>query len=419
MSTLASPARIETAPQSRWLARTQDAAIFAASANLFSTALANVGLVLFVLMFIRVLLGPERRSLAWDTFPRGVAMAIGLYLAWQAIGIAYSDAPFRYAFGSLWSDRKILYILPLALLFGAEAPRRRFLAAFLVVNTAALLLSYVLYFPDAQNLLGRLPTRVLHSHVTQGMSFAMACFLSLWYLTQSTQRRWRLAFLLLAGAFLLNIVVLTAGRSGYVVFLVLVVAAFGVWKGPKGVAVGLAAAAVLAVSIFLASDTVRARIMKGVYEAQNYQTAKEENSLGIRMLLYRTTLDMIAEHPVLGGGTGSFKGRFTERVSRHYSDWRAKPFHDPHNQYLFVWVENGIAGLATFVLLLVALYRACDKRSSYGQMAAGCLLAWCVTSLFSGHFRTFPEAHIIVFVLGVLMLPLSNGASPRVEATPA
>lgn len=410
MRDLPMPAAAESLPHSRWLARAQDAAIFVSSANLFSTALANVGIVVFLLLFVRVLLGPERRSLAWTTFPRGVALAIALYLGWQAVGLLYTEAPAAYAWRSFYADRKILYILPLALLFGSEAPRRRFLAAFLAVNAVALLLSFGLTLAWVQGVFpGRMPGNVLHSHATQGMAFAMACFLSLWYVSGATDRRVKGLFLLLSLAFLLNIVAVTVGRSGYVAFLVYVVAAFGIWRGAKGVLIGLAVSALLAVTIFNTSSTVRSRVMQGVYEADSYMAATQANSLGVRMLLYHTTLEMIAERPLLGSGTGSFKGRFSAIVAERYTDWKAAPFHDPHNQYLFVLAENGVPGLLTFLFLLVSLYRASDKRSIYGQMAAASLLAWSATSLFSGHFRTFPEGHMIVFVLGVLMPALPAG----------
>lgn len=403
-----------TARPGPWLPRAQGAAIFAGSANLFSTALANFGLAVFLMLFVVVLVSPERRQLAWCSFPKKVALALVLYLGWQAGGMLYTDAPLQWAWESLYADRKVLYILPLALMFATEPPRRRFLAAFMGVNVVALLASFALLLPDLANLVQRGPNRMLHSHVTQGMSFAMACFLSLWYASQARQPRWRSLFGVLALAFLLNIVTVTVGRSGYVVFLVLVVVAFGFWRGPRGLLAGLVAAAVIAGALFYASQTVRERVMLGVHEARSYATARESSSLGIRMLLYQTTAELIAQHPLLGGGTGSFKGEFAALVSGRYTGWKAAPYEDPHNQYLFVWVENGVLGLASFLFLLVALYQACDKRHIYGQMAAASLLAWCATSLFSGHFRTFPEGHMIVFVLGVLMVRMQ----PTVSVAP-
>ncbi|MDB5942791.1 MAG: O-antigen ligase protein [Ramlibacter sp.] len=417
MPILTSPAGAAAAPQTRWIPRARDAAIFASCANLYSTALANVALFVFLVMLACVLAGPERRKLAWSTFPRGVALAIGLYLGWQVLGMVYTDAPLASAWQSLYADRKILYILPFALLFGTEAAKRRFLAAFLIANAVALVLSFLMVAPSVSHLIGRQPTAVLHSHVTQGMSFAMAFFLSLWYMTQAKDRRWRAFFLVLALGFLVNIVIVTTGRSGYVAFLVFIVACYGFWRGPRGILLGLGAAALISLSIFYASSTVRERVMLGVHEATHYMEATGESSLGRRMLLYHVTLELIAAHPILGTGTGSFKAHFSNTVAQRYNDWKAVPFHDPHNQYLFVWAENGLPGLAAFLFLLVSLYRACDKRTPYGQMAAASLLAWCATSLFSGHFRTFPEGHMIAFVLGALMTRIQpEPAAPGTDA---
>jgi hypothetical protein len=33
----------------------------------------------------------------------------------------------------------------------------------------------------------------------------------------------------------------------------------------------------------------------------------------------------------------------------------------------------------------------------------GVLLAWCVTSLFNSHFRTFPEGHLIWLLAGAML----------------
>jgi O-antigen ligase len=149
---------------------------------------------------------------------------------------------------------------------------------------------------------------------------------------------------------------------------------------------------------------VHDRVMKGVNEINTYSSSPEETSLGIRMVLYKTTWTIIKENPIFGTGTGGFKQRFSAIAAEKYSGWQAKPADDPHNQYLFVTVENGLIGLATFLFLLFTLVRQGLKGDSpYGKMAAGCVLAWSATSLFSGHFRTFPEGHLIAVVAGVLL----------------
>ncbi|MDP2034632.1 MAG: O-antigen ligase family protein [Polaromonas sp.] len=397
----------------------QNAAIFACCANLFSTALANLGFAAFLLLFFGLCLSGGRRALDTENFPAGVSLAIGLYIGWQLIGLSYTEAPLSYALKSVLSERKICYILPLALIFSDEVPKRRFLAASLTTGTVALVASFLLslvpiahwiqLFPMVSaRVVSRLVTEnvfVLRSNVTQGMVFALCAFLAFWYSLQpfSVPRQW--AFRALAALFVLNIVLLTHGRSGYVVFLVLIVWAFAMWRGWRGVGVGMAAAVVVAVSAFFGSASVHDRVMQGVVEARGFATVPKETSLGIRMVLYETTLELLENNLVFGLGTGAFKTHYSARAAEKYQGWQAKPADDPHNQYLFVTAENGLIGLATFLFMLASMVRSCLRSGSiYGKMAAGCLLAWCATSLFSGHFRTFPEGHLIAFIVGMLMV---------------
>ncbi|OOG46629.1 hypothetical protein B0B52_03085 [Polaromonas sp. A23] len=310
-----------------------------------------------------------------------------------------------YALKSIYAERKILYILPLVLIFSDEAPKRRFLIAFLLTSIVGLVMSFLVIDPFLHWRFTLNPDIVFRSNVTQSMIFALGGFLSLWFATQYQEWARKMVFYIVALAFFLNIATLTAGRSGYVVCLVLVVWSFAMWRGFKGVLAGLLAALLIGALAFFASTSVHDRVMKGVNEINTYSTSAEESSLGIRMVLYKTTWTIIQETPLFGTGTGGFKKRFSAIAAEKYSGWQASPAEDPHNQYLFVTVENGLVGLATFLLLLFTLVKYCLKDGSpYGKMAAGCVLAWSATSLFSGHFRTFPEGHLIAAIVGMLMV---------------
>ncbi len=398
---------------------TQNAAIFAFCANLFSTALANLGFVGFILLFVCLCISGQRRYLDTTNFPVGVAVTIGLYIGWQVVGLSYTDAPMSYALKNIFTERKICYILPLALIFSDAGPKRRFLAAFLAVATMGLTASFALNLVPVQDWVSLFPaqnarvvTRLISEHtfvfrskVTQGMVFAICAFLALWYSYQQHQPTWAGALRALATAFVINITTVTHGRSGYVVFLVLVVWCFAMWRGFKGVAMGALVALFIGAAAFTLSSSVHDSVMRGIAEAQNFSTTPEETSLGRRMVMYQTTLGMIRENPFLGVGTGGFKQSFSAIAAEKYSGWRAIPFDDPHNQYLFVLAENGLVGLATFLLMTGMILKHCLKGGSiYGKMAAGCMLAWLATSLFSGHFRTFPEGHLIAFIVGILMV---------------
>ncbi len=387
--------------QTQWLHNT---AIFAFCANLFSTALANVGMAVFLILFIWNLFFRRLVSFNPTAFPWIVVTAVGLHFGWQVVGLTYTDVPIGIALTSLYSERKVLYILPLILVFVDAPEKLRLLKCFLVVSTVALLLSLALSLAPIHSVFRYSPASVLRSHATQGIVFAMSVFLCGWFAMRQESGVRRALFVLLALAFTLNLSLVTNGRSGYVVFLVLTVWCFAITRGFKGVVLGAAVAATVGVAAFMISPSVNQRMMLGVVEARNYLTDENETSLGRRMVMLEASVEIIRRNTLIGVGTGGFPQHFSALAAQKYTGWRAKPFDDPHNQYLFVWVEHGLIGLATFVFMLFVIVRQCARGDMFGRMAAGCVLAWCATSFFSSHFRTFTEGHLIAFIVGMLML---------------
>ncbi len=404
-------------PPPALLAWAQNAAIFACCAILISTALASLAFLVFLVLFTCVCVSGTRSQLDTAHFPAGLAYALVVYFGWQLIGVGYTSASLPDAFATIYSDRKILFIVPLALLFVDERPKKRFLAVFFALAVAGLGASFALSVPFVQDLLALSPVKLLRSsaplgpenlfrsYATQSMVFAISAFLALWLAARQSGLVRRVALYVLAAGFLVNIATLTDGRSGYLVVMVLVVWVFAMLRGFKGLVIGGVAALVLGAAAFTFSSSVHNRVMLGVTEIGNFANAPRETSLGRRMVMYQTTLGMIRENPVFGVGTGGFKQAFSAIAAEKYTGWRAQPAEDPHNQYLFILAENGVIGLAAFLAVLAMLLKYALKGGSiYGKMAAGCLLAWCATSLFSGHFRTFPEGHLIAFIVGILMV---------------
>lgn len=388
-----------------WL---QTTAILAIGANLFSTSLANVGFVAFLILFVFTCVSKRRKFLSFETFPWAVALSIAAYIGWQVVGLTYTDAPMTYALKNVFTERKIVYILPLALVFVEEKPKLRFLYLFLLTSSVALAISFVLYLLTFIHPTPFNPSAVLRSHATQGMVFAMAAFLATWFANRQVDSFKKYQLYALALGFCLNIAVVTPGRSGYVVFLVLLIWYFFSRGNIRSVVLGGVVTSSIAAAAFFLSPSIHDRMMTGITEAKNYSTDTNETSLGRRMVMFHTTLEIIRQDPVLGIGTGGYKQRFSAIAAEKYTGWRAQPFDDPHNQYLFVWAENGLIGLMIFLAMLFVIGRQCVKGGAYGRMAAGCLFAWCATSLFSGHFRTFPEGHLIAFVIGILMITRSS-----------
>jgi O-antigen ligase len=163
----------------------------------------------------------------------------------------------------------------------------------------------------------------------------------------------------------------------------------------------------LSSTLLLTSPLVVERIELGVKEMQHVDPASiESSSMGMRMVLWKHTIELIQDRPLLGFGTGGFEEAYGQKIKDN-PDWEKNIMHDPHNQFLKIWVEMGMLGLIVFLSMLASsLFQKSSKM--YFHLGIGVLLAWCATSLFSSHFSTFTEGRFIYIWLGIMLASESN-----------
>jgi hypothetical protein len=84
---------------------------------------------------------------------------------------------------------------------------------------------------------------------------------------------------------------------------------------------------------------------------------KESSTLDLRLLYWRTTAQIIREHPWLGVGPGNFGGAYAAHI-----EWNAaEQIKDPHDFALEVWATCGLAGLLSLLVSLVAFFVAVGR----------------------------------------------------------
>jgi len=256
------------------------------------------------------------------------------------------------------------------------------------------------------------------------MMFSVATFACLVLLRFSvfsdTYANWllKLSALLLT----LNIIFVTPGRSGYLAFVVLIMVfiSFGVQKKLKIIMFVLAPLIIL--SLLLASPVARDRLFKGIDEIQSYEQSPEFTSIGIRIVMWKNTVQLLKkfEHPVVGYGTSGFETAYKKQVGwqgepvgindnkrndrkrRRQVGWQGEPVGDPHNQYLRILVEYGFIGLILFFLFIFSLFKQ-NIRGPFYILGIGVLIAWCATSMFSAHFTTFAEGRFLMIWCSALL----------------
>lgn len=152
-----------------------------------------------------------------------------------------------------------------------------------------------------------------------------------------------------------------------------------------------------------------------------------DNSLGLRLLLWRLGAGLIAEQPLLGYGPGSEawlirEGLATQGVLRGFSHF--------HNFVVHYWVRSGLAGLVACGLLLIvpvvaALRGQQDELSRVGLAMVFCIVGAYTMSgtlgiLFGHDITDALFVYSLACALGLVFIPDGSGASAdRPAATPA
>lgn len=126
-----------------------------------------------------------------------------------------------------------------------------------------------------------------------------------------------------------------------------------------------------------------------------------------RLLMWRVSMEMIKEHPVLGWGHNGFTAHYMEYQARYLTENPDSPFilladnvNNPFNEYLLVLVNYGLAGLSLLLVLLVLLFKSLKSLSeAYKPLMIGMTVGIMTWSFFS-----YPFSVPFVWIISLLIL---------------
>ena len=207
-------------------------------------------------------------------------------------------------------------------------------------------------------------------------------------------------FILLGMSFLVIALVATQSRLGLVAGLTGLAATAAILRLTSGASPArLLAEASIALAVIAA--LIAGLGGQGVLDRLLFTSADGD----YRLALYRQTVTMIAERPLLGYGMDAFGAAF--------ETFRAPPLDAPvsydlaHNTYLALWAEFGfLAGSLPVILLLLVAVRLArrmrDPQGCAGIAAAGigALVLAAVHSLGDFSFEIPANAYLLVAILG-------------------
>lgn len=392
-------------------------AIIACVGLLYSPSVGTIGLILTYMAFLASgqavarFKGVLARPLAYW----GVAF-LGVVL----LAMAYATVSWHDRWMDFYKWRTILWFVMALAIFDEDCWKERLLVMFLVGTAVAVVGSFA--SATGWVTFRRGPHELLRNSGTQGMAFACAALVCVWMTLEKKPIgpiSWIWPFLGLL--YVVNIVFITDGRSGYAVLglgLFILLCWKASWRHRILIVASLLAVGGLA---FTVSPRVEGKVMAAVVQWTNESESADLTNFGSRRVFYKNGVEILRENWFLGVGTGGFAQAYGEHVSKKYdaSDWRALHTTDPHNQYLSVAIQQGIGGMAIFLIWIAAVARERESRPEYHRLAIAILAGWCVTSLFSSHFRTFAEGHLLATFLGVLLAVQTHPTeAPPVSVSP-
>ncbi len=367
--------------------RWENFSLFAVCALAFSVSLGAALIGISKLLVLLALLVQIWRD-GWPAFkdwwrqaPKTV-VAVGVALSWLALTGLWTEAEPVDALKVFIGHGRLFWLL--ASLYLIRTPERAWkVLTWLALGQAlVLLVSWLLWLgvpvPFTKKGYPQEMGIVTTSTLEQPVMTTLLCVL-LWHLRERWQAqlgalwgRW-LVYAGLALGFA-NVFLVMTGRTGYLVMLVfLMVSLFMVL--PKRWRVGLAfLPPILLAVLFQWSPRFHDRMTQVHDDITQYQNGQVNTSQGLRLDNWRVSLEAIQEKPLLGHGVGSFSKVYAEH---HGHEQRV--VRDPHQQYLFWFVEGGVVALGLLLAFLIAPVRDAAALSVGAGRALVCTTAIAAT----------------------------------------
>jgi O-antigen ligase len=328
-----------------------------------------------------------------------LARAAWLLFAALFVAMFYGTATPAEATGALGKYADLIFIPVFIWILKDEAARRSARTAFLAAMGLTLFLSYLVGFKLLPIQHWMTPYSVFdnpvifHSHIAQNNMMGFAVFLGLLNLRDTVSRRAQLlwgTFVVLA---IYNVLFMVQGRTGYMILLVLIcwfcwatlvryMQRLGKsWGWRQAASLLLIAVSIVAIA-YQASPRLHDRIglLGSEYQAWQPNHGKE-TSTGQRLDFYYNSLKIVQNHPLLGVGTGGFPAAFAQQTQ----GTEALQTVNPHNEFLLITMQAGLAGLFLLLYLFYIHWRCAPQLGSALEQdaARGLLLMYVINCAFN------------------------------------
>ncbi len=196
---------------------------------------------------------------------------------------------------------------------------------------------------EGVNGVGGYSTYFLANSSELGLGLCVTYPLCYYLFKGTTSRLLKIICLVLLAMFVVSIV-FTGSRGAFVGFIATLL--YLLYKQKK-LLIGLVILAVLSpLAIYLVSDQY-------VHRIESITDVETDQSIGIRLQLWRAAVDMIADYPIFGVGTGNFPNAYG---STYRAKGSASLYWSPHNVFIQIVTELGLVGFTVYLLFIGSIF---------------------------------------------------------------
>ncbi len=334
--------------------------------------------------------------------------ALGLFLLLLA-GIAWSANPSE-GMHILGKYADLAFVPVFVTLFGDVRDRRRAGAFFIAAVLLTLFLSYLTWVglaPPGWVIGNADQPEVFKKYLTQSILMACGAYLFALMARDASSRHARLLWAVFAALAAINVMLMLPGRSGQITLAILALLfAFSIWR-TAGTAVITAILVIIAAVIVLGHAPERGRLNEVVRDFKAWQPgAGSRTSTGQRLDYAQNSLAIFRAHPLTGVGTGGFAAAYAQQVDG--SDLEKTV--NPHDEYLNIGVQLGIAGLLaiSYLFMLIWRYAGALPTPLERDLARGVAVTFTVGCLFNSLLMDHVEGLFFAWCVGVLFAGYSG-----------
>ena len=338
------------------------------------------------------------------------AVSATALVALYAVGISYSSTSSHAAFTFGAKYHKLLFIPMIASVLYDDKLRKLALNMFLGASLIILVLSYLNWFgvPMPEYHQGTQGNVIFKGRIAHNIFMSFAMYLMFQYAIKSDGYK-KIAWLTLCLLVVFNILYLVNGRTGQITMLIL--AFWFCWETWQLKSLKYL---VMLTVLSLGIHTIYPNFPSSRLVHTDIEMSKgASSSAGQRVEMYKNTLNLISQHPIFGGGTGSLEHDYKLLAeSEHLTMVKVT---NPHNQYLLTMQELGIVGLIFLLWMWLMHWCASYRLSSHyeGYVLRGLVITITIGSLFNSLILDASEGQFYCVLVGVLL----SGYLPKLNET--